>query len=150
MTLPVPYSEKKKPLVWDVLCRIRDRVADDDGRVLDSYTIAQQRTFEVVISHAPRGILLKELARIRGVTAGTVSVAVSTLERAGLVRRERMADDRRATLIFPTKKAQRRIDEIDAQTAAVLEKALRGVPAEEREICFRVLEKIRENLENNV
>lgn len=147
---PESCTEKKKPLVWDILCRIRDRISDLDGRVLDAYTIAQQRTFEVVLSHAPQGILLKDLARIRGVTAGTVSVAVSTLERAGLVRRERMADDRRATLIFPTKKALLRVDVIDAKTAAVLEEALRGVPAEEREVCFRVLEKIRANLENGI
>lgn len=147
---PESCTEKKKPLVWDILCRIRDRISDLDGRVLDAYTIAQQRTFEVVLSHAPQGILLKDLARIRGVTAGTVSVAVSTLERAGLVRRERMADDRRATLIFPTKKALLRVDVIDAKTAAVLEEVLRGVPAEEREVCFRVLEKIRANLENGI
>lgn len=140
-------ENSRKPVIWDLFCKIRNRVADADGRMFDTHTIAQQRTFEVVLACAPKGILLKDLARIRGVTAGTASVAVSALERIGMARREAVDGDRRATLILPTAKALRKAAALDALTEKVTERALDGVPAADREVCFRVLEKMRENLE---
>lgn len=135
-------------VVWELLRRIRDRVADIDGRdgQLEKHTIAQQRTFEVVLTHYPDGILLKDLARIRGITAGAASVAVSALEACGMVRRAAVDGDRRATLLLPTEKSLKKGEKLDALTAEVTEEALRGVPAEDRETCFRVLRKMLENL----
>ncbi len=47
------------------------------------------------------------LAGLLHVTTGSLSVAVSTLERKGYLQRERAQDDRRVTFIRPTEKALR-------------------------------------------
>lgn len=139
----------EKLLVWELLCKIRNCVADADGRMFDGQTLAQQRTFDVIITHAAAGgIQLKNLARIRGITPGSASVAIRALEKLGLVRRKAIEGDRRAALLLPTEKALKKIRRLDGMTVQVTEEALTGVPADARETCFRVLRKMLENLNN--
>lgn len=139
-------SERKSPLLWDLLCRIRNIVADADGRTFEGHTVAQQRTFEVILSHAPEGVRLKDVARERGITAGTASVAASALEARGMIRRAAVNGDRRTALLLPTEKSLKKVAGLDALTEKVTRSALRGVPAADRKTCFRVLEKMLENL----
>lgn len=56
----------------------------------------------VVLKRAGAGLRLSDIADRLGVSAPTVSVSVSTLERKGLVRKERAAEDARALAVSLT------------------------------------------------
>jgi MarR family transcriptional regulator, organic hydroperoxide resistance regulator len=53
-----------------------------------------------------------ELAREAGITAGTLTGVVSTLERRGFVRRTSHPTDGRRLVVAPTKQGRRAVDEI--------------------------------------
>ena len=53
---------------------------------------------------------VKDLASAIGCTAGSASVAVKRLEKAGLVRRERSEKDERVVTVFLEKQGVRRLD----------------------------------------
>lgn len=64
-------------------------------------TLSQESIVALLID-APQGLSSAELARIEGVRAQTMSVAIASLERRGFVHREADPLDRRRTILHPT------------------------------------------------
>jgi DNA-binding MarR family transcriptional regulator len=64
------------------------------------------------------------LAELSGLSTGTVTGVLDRLERAGFVRRERDATDRRKVLVVPSKEGQQRLQEAYAGHGAFAARVL--------------------------
>ncbi len=127
--------------------KIKDKAGESEKWLLDKYSFSSIRTFEEIVASAPDGISLRELAQKREITAGTASVAVDILVKAGFVKRETSENDRRAIRLLPTKKALNRREKLDGVCEEFFEKALEGISARERKMFAKILEKMTANLE---
>lgn len=78
------------------------------------------------------GIRSKELAEAMGLHKSTISRAVSSLEKLGLVERRTDPDDRRASLLSPTRSAQDKVHAIADGRRNVLAAILRDWTKEDR------------------
>ncbi|MCD8298638.1 MAG: MarR family winged helix-turn-helix transcriptional regulator [Opitutae bacterium] len=136
-------------LLFEVAKRIRKNVARSEKWLMDRHTVAQVRTFEEIMGFYPEGVSLRDLAKSRGITAGTASVTVSSLVAAGLVARTRATHDRRSVRLLPTKKALRREEKIGELSREFFEKSLAGTTPEERENFVKLLGKMLANLKNS-
>lgn len=93
------------------------------------------------------GATLAQVSEALGVRPSTASEAVSTLERKGLVTKERSAEDRRALRLFLTGPGEE-----EASAAALwpnfLARTIEGLPAEEARVLMRTLQRMILSLQN--
>jgi DNA-binding MarR family transcriptional regulator len=80
-----------------------------------------------------------QLAAATGLTSGTVTGVIDRLEKAELVRRERVSDDRRKVLVVPMRDAADRLAPIYAGQAARLQGVLGRRTRAELETIMRFL-----------
>jgi DNA-binding MarR family transcriptional regulator len=80
-----------------------------------------------------------QLSAASGLTSGTVTGVVDRLERAGLVRRERDATDRRKVLVVPDEGAADRLAPVYAGQGAMLHRVLARRTAAELEVISAFL-----------
>lgn len=92
------------------------------------------------------GITQRELADRTGTTEATTVRSVNGLLKAGFIKRQRVADDRRKMKITLTAKGRRLRNALLPMVIAVNERALRGVSKRDIETTRRVLMKTFENL----
>ena len=84
-----------------------------------------------------------------GVEGPTLARLLDGLEAQGLVRRQAVAEDRRAKRIALTPKADVLIADIENIAAAVRNEVLTGISEEEIALCQKTLSRILGNLERN-
>ena len=92
------------------------------------------------------GLSQRELSRRVGTTEPTTVSALRLLERNGLVRRERNAQDRRTINIFLTDRAKQRREELLPLALEINDVATAGLTAAELGQLRAILGKIRDNL----
>jgi DNA-binding MarR family transcriptional regulator len=80
-----------------------------------------------------------QLATATGLTSGTVTGVIDRLEKAELVRRERVSDDRRKVRVVPTPDAADRLAPVYAGQAAMLQDVLATRTRAELETITRFL-----------
>ena len=68
------------------------------------------------------------------------------MEQGGLIRREVMADDGRMKRIIVNEKALQYKDVVIADITRLEEELIRGIPQEEMDVFFKVVEKMMENV----
>ena len=107
----------------------RVRVADDESMGM---TPARRSALSVLVFLGPQS--LSELAAAEQVTLPTMSKLVSSMEKGGLVRRERDTADGRVVRLHATPKARRMAERGRERRLAVLESLLGGASAREVEI----------------
>jgi DNA-binding MarR family transcriptional regulator len=73
----------------------------------------------------------------------TVTGIIDRMEREGLVRRERSAEDRRIVLIRLTDKGQTLAREVALEPMAIIRAALDGIPRRDIDELFRVLDLVQ-------
>ncbi|ADC66037.1 transcriptional regulator, MarR family [Ferroglobus placidus DSM 10642] len=86
----------------------------------------------------------KEIVEETGLTKGTVSKALKSLEEKGLITRKR---DGREYVIHLTEEGKAMIKKLERIASEINEKMLRGFEREEVKILERLLERILRNLE---
>lgn len=116
-------------------------------------------TERVDVSHGYRRILFHlahhdgltqlQLTKFTHLTAPTVSVSLSKMERDGLVRREADENDMRQVRVFLTKKGREHHDFIINMCKNTEERMLRDVSIEEQQELCRIMRKILRNLLGN-
>jgi DNA-binding MarR family transcriptional regulator len=113
----------------------RVRVADDESMGM---TPARRSALSVLVFLGPQS--LSELAAAEQVTLPTMSKLVTSMEKDGLVRRERDQGDGRVVRLHATAKACRVAERGRERRLAVLESLLRGASAREVEIVREAAE----------
>lgn len=109
-------------------------------------TGAQWRTLKIL--ERSEGLNQGQLAEFLDVEPITACRMIDRLEEAGLVERRRNPGDRRAWLIFLTDKARPVLDDLHHVAAEMIEGALEGLSAQQRDEFIGSLNAIRENLTN--
>ena len=91
----------------------------------------------------------RELAQSVGVECPTLARLLDGLESQGLVRRQAVAEDRRAKRICLTPKADVLIADIENIAASVRNDVLAGIDESDIATCQKILSRILSNLEKN-
>ena len=84
---------------------------------------------------------IKDLASAIGCTAGSASVAVKRMEKAGLVRRERSGKDERVVTASLGKEGKKKLDVWRGEQLASMAALFEPLSLEERRTLRRLLEK---------
>jgi len=77
----------------------------------------------------------------------TTVIALRSMERAGLIRRSRRADDKRVTNVWLTARAKRMRTAMLALARAINEEACGGVSRDEFDTFRRAISRMTENLD---
>lgn len=91
------------------------------------------------------GVTLRELSRRVHMAPPTTVKALATLERAGIVRRERDPSDKRKLRIFLTTKGKSLFNRILPEIDFVNRKALRGLSQKDERVIKTLLKRMRSN-----
>ena len=113
----------------------RVRVADDQSMGM---TPARRSALSVLVFLGPQS--LSQLATTEQVTLPTMSKLVATMEKDGLVRRERDPEDGRVVRLHATAKARRMAERGREERLGVLESLLGGASAREVEVVREAAE----------
>lgn len=76
----------------------------------------------------------------------SITRLVDNLEKSNLVKRVASDNDRRINRIYLTKQGQKLEEQTMAMAEETLNEALKGVPAEQIEVCKQVLQIVYDNL----
>lgn len=101
------------------------------------------------LARNPNSPTQRELAQSVGVEGPTLARLLDGLESQGLVRRQSVAEDRRAKRIVLTPKADILIADIESIAASVRSDVLTGISEDEVALCQKILSRILTNLEKN-
>ena len=124
-----------------VAIRVLRRARRDDAAM--GLPPAQASALSVLVFGGPH--TLSELARIEQVRAPTMSRMIDALQRAGLVRREQDATDRRKVRIVAAPAGARRLQRGRERREALLAQLLGGLDGAQRQLLQAALE-VLENL----
>jgi MarR family transcriptional regulator, organic hydroperoxide resistance regulator len=121
--------------------RARSRVAADDELTHAQYGLLQHL---LEPGHAPG---LRELAAAAGVAAPTATRMLDSLERRGVVVRERCTEDRRSVRLSLTPDGERLVRERHASIAATRREIFSRLDEDERAAAAAVLRRLAQALE---
>jgi len=107
-------------------------------------TGAQWRTLKILERH--EGLNQGQLAELLEVEPITCCRMIDRLEEAGLVERRRDPADRRAWRIYLTDKARPVLEELRGIAREMIEQALQGLDARQRDELIESLNTIRSNI----
>lgn len=125
------------------ISRLMRRAFDARARAI-GVTRAQWQVLTVLKRH--EGVNQGGLAELLDVEPITVCRMVDRLQDAGLVERRADASDRRSWLLFLTPKARDLLEELRPLGESLIEEALDGIDAKERERLNTLLLAVRQNL----
>lgn len=110
-------------------------------RQLDAELSRSEAGLLNTLSGGPRRIT--ELAQLEGLAQPTMTILVKQLERRGLVRRERRADDGRVVLVNVTDDGIAALEDYRARAAAVLGGYLAEIPGRQIEALLSATETLQ-------
>lgn len=113
---------------------------------LASYELSVPRGRLLMAMHQLGEPKMSELAASLDLNARTITTAVDTLEREGILERRPDPNDRRATRVLLSDAGRRQIAEWQEFQQRLAESAMAPLSAEERRSLKRVLDKIRDGL----
>ena len=115
-------------------------------RVLEPLDITARQGALLVSLHEGEAATAVELSRLYGVEESSVTRMLDRMERKGLVRRVRSADDRRKVMVRVTAAGKRKIADALPLAAKVAQHTWHNVSTAERETLHRVIDKVLRNL----
>ena len=130
------------PLVRDISRLIRKRF--EKKAIKLGLTQSQWAVISHLVQH--EGINQATLAEMMDIEPITLVGLLDRLQKAGWVERRPNPTDRRAHLLYLTKRVNSIIDEMESIKAQVRKEAFAGVPAQQEQLILQTLQRIRSNL----
>ncbi len=127
---------------WDAFVLAIRRAQARGPQSADDLTLAQYYLLSPLESD--RGVPLSRLAESAGIAPPTATRIVDGLEKAGLVRRERSATDRRAVLVSLTATGHRSVTRKRSELAERRRRLYENLEPEERRQSERLLRHLAE------
>ena len=111
------------------------------------YRVARGQWYFLRVLWSEDGLSQRELSARVGTMEPTTVIALRSMEKSGLVRRERSSDDKRRSQVWMTPKAQRLRDELLAIARGITDAAEDGISRDELAQFRRVIRRMTENLD---
>lgn len=150
---PSPFDPLADPLtarvaagLVQVASALRARTRSHAGE--RALTPTQGQMLARLQRHAPDGLTLTSLARALVITPATASGTLTTLERKGLVRKQRAARDARALAIALTARGRRAATQAQSWSA-FLAARLEVLDEHEQQVVLRALVKLLRSLQEH-
>src|SRR5262245_48663850 len=109
--------------------------------------IARGQWYFLRVLWSEDGLSQRELSARVGTMEPTTVIALRSMEKAGLVRRVRSADDKRRSQVWLTPKAQRLRNELLALARGITDEAEDGIAREELASFRRIIARMTANLD---
>ncbi len=116
-------------------------------RRIAPYGVTRGQWYFLRVLWTADGLSQRELSARVGMMEPTTVIALRGMERSGLIRRERGADDRRKVRVFLTAKAKRLRNELLGVARGITDAAERGIAAREVASFRRVIARMTANLD---
>src|SRR5258705_8953677 len=116
------------------------------GRRIAAYGITRGQWYFLRALWSEDGLSQRELSTRVGMMEPTTVIALRSMEKAGLIRRIRSADDRRVTHVRLTAKAKRMRDELLQLARGINAQADQGISADDIAVFRRVIMRMKANL----
>lgn len=114
----------------------------------DNLTPAQGWTIGYLYENQNRDIFQKDLEREFSIRKSTASTTLKSMEKNGMITRESVPYDTRLKKIVLTEKAKKFHTKVIEKVDLMEQKLVQGIPEEEIEVFFRVMEKMKQNIES--
>ncbi|GHW02091.1 MarR family transcriptional regulator [Lactobacillus nasalidis] len=115
-------------------------------RALDLFP-GQPKILQVLLEHD--GEKARDIGRQCVMDKSTMTGLLKKMEARGLITRRVSNEDKRVVNIFLTEKGREKAKQVNAIGAKIDEQALSVLSDEEKEILFRLLNKVLDNMEEN-
>ena len=107
---------------------------------------AKWRTL-IHLSRASEPLTQSQIAERTGIEEPTLVSLLHRLEKEGWVLRKHSARDRRCKTVHLQPRTQRVINRINATALQLRHELIREIPAQEMQVCMRVLAQVRERID---
>jgi DNA-binding MarR family transcriptional regulator len=122
------------------------RILSDLTARLEPHGITLPQYFVLRELWQEEGLTQREVANRVGVLEPTMVTTLDALERLGMIVRVRSTTDRRKTHVQLTAAGRTLRDTLHGYASEVLERALRGISADEIAVLRRLLRQVKDNL----
>jgi MarR family transcriptional regulator, organic hydroperoxide resistance regulator len=116
-------------------------------RRIAAYGVLRGQWYFLRVLWITDGLSQRELSARVGMMEPTTVIALRGMEKSGLIRRIRGADDRRKVRVFLTAKAKRLRNELLTVATGIVEDAERGIAARDLAAFRRVIAAMTANLD---
>ena len=116
-------------------------------RRIAPYGVTRGQWYFLRVLWTTDGLSQRELSARVGMMEPTTVIALRGMERSGLIRRRRGADDRRKVRVFLTAKAKRLREELLGVARRITDEAEAGVAAGELAAFRRIMARMTANLD---
>ena len=99
------------------------------------------------LSRASEPLTQSQIAERTGIEEPTLVSLLHRLEKEGWVLRKHSARDRRCKTVHLQPRTQRVINRINATALQLRHELIREIPAQEMQVCMRVLAQVRERID---
>jgi MarR family transcriptional regulator, organic hydroperoxide resistance regulator len=111
------------------------------------FGIARGQWYFLRVLWSEDGLSQRELSARVGTMEPTTVIALRSMEKTGLIRRVRSADDKRRSQVWLTPKAQRLRDELLALARGITDEAEHGIAREDLTAFRRIIAHMTANLD---
>ena len=125
--------------------RYLDRKRRENGS--DGSTQNQGRIIGFVYNNPEKDVFQKDIEKEFGIRRSTATNTLKLMEKNGMLKRERVSYDERMKKITLTQKSMEIIQSIDKDMKKFNKTVEKGITEVERKIFLRVLDKIKNNIE---
>jgi DNA-binding MarR family transcriptional regulator len=116
-------------------------------RRIAPYSVTRGQWYFLRVLWNADGLSQRELSERVGMMEPTTVIALRSMERSGLIRRVRGADDRRKVRVFLTAKAKRLRNELLGLARKITDEAEQGIAARDLGSFRRVITRMTANLD---
>ena len=112
-----------------------------------TYGVSRGQWYFLRVLWIEDGLSQRELSARVGMMEPTTVIALRSMEKAGLIRRARMSDDKRVAKVWLTAKAKRIRDQMLLIARGINEDASQGLSREDFDTFRRIITRMTENLD---